>query len=153
MTPNEQKAKDVLKDVCNSQYDSSKHEWKCPRNHGAEAAALSAAGLLVTPDHEAALAACEAYARDTSSVDVRLIPAAASLGLDAMRHIGRRSLDAKKPKERWTFFDASALLPASDEFKYGVREILGLGAALAYFRRAEDARAYAADMNAKEAGR
>ena len=152
MTPNEQKAKDVLKAVCNSQYDSSKHDWKCPRDHSAEAAALSAAGLLVTPDHEAALAACEERAKYPHIYNLQArtdgdweLAKAASL---RCIEVGRRSLDAKKPKERWTV-DGSAgparwvVWHAED----------GHSAARAWFSLESDARAYAADMNAKEAAR
>ena len=127
MNPNEQKAADLL----------ATKLWFNGTNDMANA--LSAAGLLVTPDHEAALAACERVAAFENDAPQPVC----NMALLACSAVGRRSLDAKKPKERWTL-EARASLEACKD-----------GVTMWCFPHdAEpEARAYVARKNAEEAAR
>ena len=128
MNPNEQKAAELL---------ASWQKW-----HGNIEQWIRKVIVpkLATPDHEAALAACE---RLCNSKRGGLFPES-----QVCFDIGRRSLDAKKPKERWTV-DGSAgparwvVWHAED----------GHSTARAWFSLERDARDYAAEQNAKEAPR
>ena len=125
MNPNEQKAAELL---------ASWQKWD--RNIAYWISEVIVPKLAM-PDHEAALAACEEMAlrypiaTPWDSLD----------GGDAAA-IGRRSLDAKKPKVRWTC-DPDGIVCCDG------KTVLKFYTPCA----AKDARAYAADMNAKEAGR
>ena len=88
MSANEQKAHDIFKEWLR---DDSGTEALAPR--------LSAAGLIVTPRQEQALAACEAFA-------AKYLPMNREYVLDKdvwmqVHDVGRESLEAKKPKERF----------------------------------------------------
>ena len=129
MNPNEQKAYEAMVKAANDTF-----HCKCVSCWDA-VKRLSAAGLLVTPDHEAALAACEEYWRHFRRVP--FVPVEGEVA-----SVGRRSLDAKRPKERWTC-DPDGIVCCDG------KTVLKFYTPCA----AKDARAYAADMNAKEAGR
>lgn len=130
MTPNEQKAAELLR------------EWQCfDSSHGPHRwLATHIVPKLATPDHEAALAACEAFSE-------KYLPMSREYVLDKdvwmrVHDVGRRSLDAKKPKERWTWYpDGIVCRDGKTMLKFYTP------------CAAEDASAYAAEQNAKEAGR
>ena len=132
MTPNEQKAAELLR------------EWQCffDSSHGPHPLkrwlATHIVPKLLTPDHEAALAACEGFVGWWHPVKT----APETPELAEIYAIGRRSLDAKKPKERWTC-DPDGIVCCDG------KTVLKFYTPCA----AKDARAYAADMNAKEAAR
>ena len=129
MNPNEKKAADVMRSApaigLKTYFDE-------------KAAALSAAGLLVTPLHERALAACEAFSE-------KYLPMSREYVLDKdvwmrVHDVGRESLDAKRPKAQWT----------SDS--QGNVYCDGFLRCHFYYGEAP-ARDYAAEQNAKEAAR
>jgi len=136
MTPNEQKAADII------QREAIPAAWNVPSALARAATALSAAGLLVTPDHEAALAACERMALDYPRFHLTGDESNDS-ALGAAVRVGRRSLYAKKPKERWALVAADSLEARKD------------GVTMWCFPHdAEpEAKAYVERMNAKEAAR
>lgn len=103
---------------------------------------------LATPDHEAALAACEAYSAKREYWHGRT---SGDKEHDAIVAIGRRSLEAKKPKERYYVFHAPHAYKMHPWAVLDGPEYSAM--AVAYFYTEAVARAYAADMNAKEAGR
>ena len=146
MTPNEQRAAQLL----------ATKQWFNGTNDMAKA--LSAAGLLVTPDHEAALAACEAiYVAEHGPEDGRApghwTPRERASHRTAAE-VGRRSLDAKKPKERWTVHawpKAGSCWHVVDANDCSDGHIVSR--ACAWFTCEAEARAYAAEQNAKEAVR
>ena len=145
LTPNEQKAADILYTYC------------VPAGYNVKAIVeatvkrLSAADLLVTPDHEDALAKCEALekcrvARSEAKDNPNFIDWTPSAVAEAQA-VGRRSLDAKKPKERWTVRFGHGM---NRWFVYLDGEAVGRD----FPADAEpEARAYVARKNAKEAGR
>ena len=145
LNPNEQKAYEVMTKTCNDTFHCKCVScWEAVKR-------LSAAGLLVTPDHEAALAACEERAKhphilysDCLDEEWERCKAASLRCIE----VGRRSLDAKKPKERWTV-DRSA---SQHQWVVWHAED-GHSTARAWFALERDASAYAAEQNAKEAGR
>jgi hypothetical protein len=119
------------------------------------AKALSAAGLLVTPDHEAALAACEERAKhphilySDCSEEQWERTKAASLECIA---VGRRSLDAKKPKQRYYV----ELFASGSLDEYRVRDRARLAADVRGFGTKAECEAIVAALSAldaKEAGR
>jgi len=102
---------------------------------------------LATPDHEAALVACERVAVDYPSCHL-MGDGSNDSALGAAVRVGRRSLDAKKPKERWTVCRSASSLP------WCVWEDMDShNQPVAWFQTEARARSYAADMNAKEAAR
>ena len=132
MTPNEQKAVDVLrtKSQCACK-DGRDHEY-CPERHVTQ---LAAAGLIVTDLHERALAMAERCSGSGFVVH---------RDCDDMRTIGRESLAAKKPKERWTVEGHSDSWALSILFD-------GKYAGRSFPRDAEpEARAYVARKNEEE---
>ena len=137
MTPNEQKAAELLR------------EWQCffDSSHGPHPLkrwlATHIVPKLLTPDHEAALAACEGFVGWWHPVKT----APETPELAEIYAIGRRSLDAKKPKERWEMRFGHGM---NRWFVYLDGEAVGRD----FPADAEpEARAYVARKNAKEAGR
>ena len=140
MTPNEQKAAELL---------ASWQKWD--RNIAYWISEVIVP-KLATPDHEAALAKCEALekcrvARSEAKDSPNFIDWTPSAVAEAQA-VGRRSLDAKKPKERWAVdYDAITARWSVWHSESGHNTVR------AWFALERDARAYAAEQNAKEAGR
>ena len=153
MNPNEQKAHDIFKEWLR---DDTGTEALAPR--------LSAAGLIVTPLHERALAACEARALhptiisggDVTEAEWNRTTAASAECIA----VGRESLAAKKPKERFFVRDRCPHPASNSKFRrWAVTDSTAIngsgnkGADVACFVNEAAARAYAAEQNAKEAAR
>ena len=145
MNPNEQKAADIIK------YQAVPAAYDVPAALGRAVKALSAAGLLVTPMHERALAACEEIAGHYS-----LFPLTSdgskdsSLGMGV--RVGRESLEAKNPKPRYSVEHFNAWHP--DEYRV-IDHTRGIGDVRGFGTRAECEAIIAAleSLNAKEAAR